>query len=495
MNCAFAQFTDRFWCFGDSAAIDFHNLANPVPSTCILRSRGTCATICDSSGNLLFYASDPHVDLWLIPGTYDFGYIVNKNNQIMDNGDSLKTTAWYQEMIITPDPSNGNRFYLFHAGVTNTTNPGFYYSVVDLSYNATLGRVIQKNIQLQTFPVCDGLAAVKHGNGRDWWVVLKHWNTVNNDFYFYLVTPSGINGPFVQSLGTASDQGFARMKFTKEGNKLFVINPNNLIESFNFDRCSGMLSNINTIQPQISSGSNTGNWSLAFSPNSTKLYVAASDFSNSNNYIFQYDLTATNILASRDTIYTFDPPSIAGLLQTGPDGKIYSSCPDALNDCGPFYLYCDTSYYLENMNLSVINYPDSLGAACDFQPYSFFLGGHRTYMGLPNNPNYELGADTNSFCDTVLTIKNQQFEGSKDDLFVFYHSQWQTVFINAKALQGKSYSLEVFDVLGKIIYQEEGKLNSEYYSKDLHVESFSNGLYIVSLQTERERLVKRFVKD
>ena len=48
-----AQFTDRYWVFGDSAAIDFSNINSPVPAISMLRSRGTCASICDILG-LLF---------------------------------------------------------------------------------------------------------------------------------------------------------------------------------------------------------------------------------------------------------------------------------------------------------------------------------------------------------------------------------------------------------------------------------------------------------
>jgi hypothetical protein len=39
----------------------------------------------------------------------------------------------------------------------------------------------------------------------------------------------------------------------------------------------------------------------------------------------------------------------------------------------PGYPYPDTSYSQANTNLSVINIPDSDGAACDFQPYTFNL--------------------------------------------------------------------------------------------------------------------------
>ena len=54
-----AQNTDRYWAFGDSAAIDFKNLSNPVSSSSTLRARGSCVSICDSVGDLLFYASTP----------------------------------------------------------------------------------------------------------------------------------------------------------------------------------------------------------------------------------------------------------------------------------------------------------------------------------------------------------------------------------------------------------------------------------------------------
>ncbi|MBK8846993.1 MAG: hypothetical protein IPO27_10775 [Bacteroidetes bacterium] len=65
------------------------------------------------------------------------------------------------------------------------------------------------------------------------------------------------------------------------------------------------------------------------------------------------------------------------------------------------YPYQDSMRNYINENLSVINEPDSLGAKCDYQPFSFYLGGKRTYYGLPNNPNYELGPLLGSACDTL----------------------------------------------------------------------------------------------
>ena len=298
--------------------------------------------------------------------------------------------GWYQEMIITPDPGNINRFYLFTAGVTSLS--GFFYNQIDLTYNGGLGKVIQKNIQLQNFNVSDGLAAVKHGNGRDWWVIMKKYsNSVALDeFYIYLVSPSGISAPMVQHIGYPIISGsILRLKFSKNGDKLFAVAPDNLIESYDFDRCTGVLSNVNTISPNNDLPIGKFYWSFALSPDVSKLYTT-SVYNGSNqdtSYLVQYDLNTTNILASADTLHTFIRPAVAGLLQIGPDDKIYMGCSYEKTDCEFFYLYCDTTRNYVTDNISVINSPDSLGAACNFQPFSFNLGGHRTYVGLPNNPN------------------------------------------------------------------------------------------------------------
>ena len=110
----------------------------------------------------------------------------------MENGDTIVGTTFYQEMVIVPNPGNSNQFYLFTCEIIPSAEQGFYWNLIDLSYNGGLGKVIQKNVQLQNFPVNDGLAAVKHGNGRDWWVVHKRYepNVFTDEFYLYLVTKS-----------------------------------------------------------------------------------------------------------------------------------------------------------------------------------------------------------------------------------------------------------------------------------------------------------------
>jgi hypothetical protein len=492
-----AQFTDRYWCFGDSAGIDFSNLNNPSAAHSVLRARGTCASICDSAGNLLFYSGSPDVNLWLNTFSHNEGYVLNRNHLLMQNGDSIVSQLWYQEMTIVPNPGNSNQFYIFSSGVVAPPG-GFYYSIVDLSYNGGLGKIIQKNVQLQTYPINDGLAAVKNGNGRDWWITMKPTSNSAplDEFNTYLISPSGISNPIIQHIGSQIRYGgFIRLKFTKDGNKLYSVHADNLIESYDFDRCSGLISNANTIHVSNSSGPYKTYWSEALSPDGSKLYVC-SIYQGSNqdtSYILQYDLNASNILSSVDTLNTLVQPPVWGLLQPGPDGKIYISCFNAINDCATDYLYCDTTHNMYIDNISVINSPNNLGVACNFQPFSFNLGGHRTYYGLPNNPNYELGPDSGSVCDT-LSVGLQGLYPRPSELFVFYHPQLYTAFINAQNIVGKVYVLSVYDIAGNEVFHESGKLDSEYFTRDLQMTGFSSGMYIVSLTTDKEKLVKKFVK-
>ena len=52
-----AQNRNSIWCFGDSAGINFSNINNPVPITTAMRGRGSCVSIADDSGNLMFYSN------------------------------------------------------------------------------------------------------------------------------------------------------------------------------------------------------------------------------------------------------------------------------------------------------------------------------------------------------------------------------------------------------------------------------------------------------
>jgi hypothetical protein len=493
-----AQFRNNIWCFGDSAGIDFSNLNNPIPISTSLDTRGSCVSISDSLGNLLFYANTRAG----VVGCHTT-QIRNSQHQLMDNGDSIVGEGWYKELIIIPiNNGSNNLFYIFSSSIIGCQSgfEGLYYSIIDMSYNGGLGKVINKNIQLINFQPCDGLAAIKHGNGRDWWLLFRKWEYSTNEFgefYSFLVQTDSLIGPFVQQIGSLANNSGYSIEPSDDGLTVACAELRGLIEFFDFDRCTGLLSNPITIEQSLPFGSpNFPKYiSCQLSPLKTKLYVSSiyQGPQSDSSYLYQFDLLSPNISNSKTKIFSSKSPATDGLLKLAPDNKIYFSSayePGVWN-----YPYDSTMYDTINKNLSVINYPDSVGLACNFQPYSFNLGGKRTYWGLPNNPNYDLTAWGGSICDT-LGLPNHVDQGpptTYKNLTVFYHPSWQTAFINASGLQGKNYSLHLINLEGKEIAFETGVLSSEYFTRNLPCNNLSAGVYFVLFETEKDTLAKKFI--
>ncbi len=358
--------------------------------------------------------------------------------------------------------------------------------------NAGLGTVIQKNIQLLPYQMQDGLQAIKHGNGRDWWIICHRWDISDNNFYKFLLTPNGLIGPYIQSIGDISYGSLLNMNFSQSGSKVAIVDYHGLFEIFNFDRCTGDFSSIPFFTFPTTAFNYNLLWNCEFSSNENRLYISGGQ---QISYLFQLNLLDSNPWQEIDTLWVQNTiPYSQGQLELAPNNKIYFAT--AWNDGIHYnYPYPDSAYYQENMNLGVINNPDNLGSSCDFQPFSFYLGGNRTYLGLPNNPNYDLPADSGSSCDSLPYVTVKELQKEKSNLNIFYHSGWHIAFVNAKRLRGEKYVLSVYDLMGKEIFKEEGTLSSSYFTGDLNCSGFANGMYIVNLQTEKEVLSKKFVKQ
>jgi len=474
-NSAIAQLQNSFWCFGDSAGINFSDTSNLISLTSALDTRGSCASIADSNGQLLFYAGT----LGSYSGNHTF--VFNINNQIMDGGDSIVGQAWYNELVIIPFPGSNNLYYLFSAGVTDLL--GLYYSIIDMNENQGLGRVIQKNIQVHSYSTWDGMTAIKHANGRDWWLISKDNRSGSpngsNDFTKHLITTQGITENS-QSIGSYVSGNASTMTFSKTGNRFLFTTLAGLIEVLDFDRCTGQFSN-----PVIVSGIRLNGDMLtagsAFSPNENVIYVSQND---TTSYLFQYDLTASNIPASKDTLSTIHSPRLAaGVLRLAPNDKIYWSCVWN-NGITYNYPYSDTMYHTENMNLSVINSPDVVGSGCDFSLYSFYLGGKRTYWGLPNNPDYTLGEVSGSICDSLTNSvsENIYFE------FEMYPNPTTDKFY-IKLNEEVQADFKMFDYLGRNVLS--GKISR---NQELDLVNFKPGIYYLELRILNKFFRRRIVK-
>ena len=173
------------WYFGDSLGVNFlcssppSILSDGVSSSTPFGSdmeAGT--TIADVNGNLLFYAHDTKVR--------------NRNHAVMPNGSGMASTgSASQGYLPVPNPTNPNKYYLFHV---QAGNGGLFYSEVDLLADAGNGDIIPatKNT-LVLANVGEQLTAVESCVANETWIIVHDLNNI----YTFKVTGAGITGPIV----------------------------------------------------------------------------------------------------------------------------------------------------------------------------------------------------------------------------------------------------------------------------------------------------------
>ncbi|MBK7683680.1 MAG: T9SS type A sorting domain-containing protein [Bacteroidetes bacterium] len=487
-----AQYSNKVWCFGDSVGVVFTNSVTYFSTD--ESSLSASVSIADAQDSLLFYGSSVHPAAY-INGWKKNGRLKNRLHQTMQNGDSLICLGWYHDMIIVPKSVTDSTFYVFLAGVTGPYF-GLYYSIVDLKLNNGLGSVTQKNVMLDPVSTKDALMAVKHGNGKDWWLVTRKWDYPNaaydNAFYLYFVDSTGIYPQPIQNVGTMRTSNGGDIVFNSDGTKFAECDIGNLIELYDFDRCTGIISSPLNIELPNTTGPFKYYSSACFSPNNRFLYVL-SILAIDEAYIYQYDLQASNIAASKTQIGTIMDSASVAMMKLAPDGKIYIGAWTNLPGSG--YPYTQSFYNVVNSNLTVINYPDSMGSACNFQLFAFPLGGHRTYRGLPHNPNYGMGPLVGSPCDT-LTVSITENDGKNDVFFqAWYNSEWNMIHVNASKLKGKSGVLRLFDVEGRVVVERKVEVVSGgYFTGEVAMNGIASGVYIVSISTEKDKVQSKIMK-
>jgi hypothetical protein len=171
-----------------------------------------------------------------------------------------------------------------------------------------------------------------------------------------------------------------------------------------FDRCSGLISNIRKRHWNSFTTSILGP-NLAFSSSGQYLYVADA------MTILQYDVWAEDVfstevvVAEYDGFISYSPNgaverrSYFSRFQLGPDGKIYVPSSGV------------------NFYLGVIHHPDRKGLACEVEQHSVRLPTY-VYGTTPTFPTLRLGPVDGSSCDTLGVDNNpvSRFRYEQDSL-------------------------------------------------------------------------------
>lgn len=369
---------DANWVFGEGAGMHFNEDGTVSTFKTDTYNWEANATISDSAGNLLFYLVDNTGNYYMIlrPGP----------NTVIGNNDSIYSNASISNGGIFLPSSNANTYGFYHIGLPPNSQLGFLYL-----YNTTIvqrnskWQLDQKNSLLLSQPVLEKIAVVKHSDGNCFWMVVQKDErfACNSGF----VTLKICNNVILDSFETIVNRNYCLtdnigdMEFSQDGKLMVNTIGDGYLETFTFDRCTGSLLPHHLIQTQ-GDGQVYG---TAFSIDGQKLYLSKNADLNSGSggrRVYQYNFDDSILTLLHD----FGGGYIgSGQMERGPNGKIYTS------SCG---YWCRNEYTSFTQCLSVINNPNAVGLACDFQPESFcFPDSARITLGLPNFPNYNLGAE------------------------------------------------------------------------------------------------------
>lgn len=313
----------------------------------------------DFYGDILFYSDGKKV--W------------DKNHNQMPNslttsigGELFGNLSSSQSSLIVPKPGSSNIYYLFTVDA-NLNSHGLCYSKIDMSLNSGYGDVdfAEKNLQLFT-PCPEKITATMHSNGYDIWVLAHEWGS--NNFRAYLVGNAGISltSYVLSSVGTvhsgASSESRGIMKFSPTGTKLVCVREgSDLIELFDFNKSTGMLSN----PVSLTNSSIESPYGAEFSADERYLYGTT----RWDSMIIQYDLyVPQNQIVNN--YFIIQTGAEMGQLQLAVDSKIYAA-------------RTNTKY------LGRINYPQSGGNLSNYEDTAILLGPDYSSArfcreGLPN---------------------------------------------------------------------------------------------------------------
>ena len=466
---------------------DWHFDFNKKPMQYLLRYKTLAgdlmtANVCDKSGGLAFYTNGCK--------------IADGQDAIIQGGDTLNAGYGYnarcktdgfgyassQGAIILPSLTDDTSFYAFHLRI-------------DYAFDSRIGGIGTDKLLMSKIIKAKGkykvnfrdytllyyqrdsafmdgqLTACRHANGRDWWIIMP--KLFENAYHILLFTPYGIEKK-VQKIGAfriLAESGGGMAVFSPDGQKYIEYGGLSGAKIYDFNRCSGELSNYRNIDSNPNGQTFAG---CVVSSNSRFLYLAYrstlsqfdlwSDSIQSTKYIFKVDSTVV------DTTQGLPLYTLFWTCQLGADGKIYIASTG-----GRKYMH-------------VIDKPDLKGAACELKQNGITLPVYITWA-IPFFPNFRLGPLKGSPCDTLSTTPMQEI--NKIRQLSIYPNPAQELIKVDMTLDDygelEKCQLRVVDIVGKV--HQTHPLSNYASIKEISVANLANGLYFVQLVDKQGFLI------
>lgn len=356
-----AQKQGNIWHFGHGAALDFNSGTAVITTPSSMSTFEGCASIADADGNLLFYTNGGGRDPVL--SGQSSGKIWNRNHQVMYDMGNTEGGGFSaaQSSVIIPKPGDPNHYYLFtmeevefDVGGSVPGQPfgrGLSYFDVDMSLNGGQGGVANYEGMILT-PSYEGLCAVRHTNGSDYWIIIHN---DQSGLAVFPVNAAGVGNPILFNF---TDGTGGVIKASPDGTWLSCGVSGN-IGLLRFDASTGVISG----PVQLNDAQNA----MEFSPNSKRLFTISGD--KTINY---FDLTSADINASQVTIASVTGFAVStGQMQLAPDGKIY---------------FVQLSFLTDTIYLSTIVCPNT-SPFVEFNKIGFSSANDQIFFSLPNFDN------------------------------------------------------------------------------------------------------------
>lgn len=357
IHFAFAQKQASIWYFGNTVGLDFNQVPPQPLNNATISSVEGSSTVSDKNGRLLFYTNGVNIN--------------NRQHTVMKNGGALAgSISSTNNTVVVPFPGDDSVYYLFTVGAANESVQQFQYNIINMRGDGGLGEVEPGGMNaLIEDKVFEKLAAIKHCNNKDTWIIVHKWNS--DEYHAYLLTAAGLSStPVISNTGFVTGgqelNALGVLKFSTNGKKVAALHSfeNDIVELMDFDNTTGKFTNPILFRPTVTQVS-IGVYGAEFSPDGKLLYVTSNNYSTDVSTLYQFDITsndAVTIAASAQIVYE-DTRYLAGALQIAPDQKIYMAM-------------------WNERSVSVIDNPNTFGTGCNFIHNKIFLGPSVQY-GLP----------------------------------------------------------------------------------------------------------------
>ena len=189
-------------------------------------------------------------------------YIASSTMDTVFNGDELNPGVNYHNFCTDPEWNNlnvpqygfflpssrdENQVVLFHT-FYNSKSDSLQFTVCEKDPIDNTWAVIDKNHTFhRTVTARGGLMACKHANGRDWWILAREFDT--NRYFTYLFDTEGVHPVDTMIIGLVSARVvYDDWAFSPDGSRLAIYNKFDDLWLFDFDRCTGQLSNTDSLR-------------------------------------------------------------------------------------------------------------------------------------------------------------------------------------------------------------------------------------------------------